>query len=50
MGHIFFVPQQVNNLDFAISSQAQGLASQIPDTQIPTNMIGYHFHLNANIW
>jgi hypothetical protein len=39
MGHIFFVPQQVNNLDFAIPSQAQGLTSQILDTQIPTNML-----------
>jgi hypothetical protein len=29
MGHIFFVPQQVSNLDFAILSQAQGLTSQI---------------------
>jgi hypothetical protein len=39
MGHIFFVPQQVSNLDFAIPSQAQGLTSQILDTQIPTNML-----------
>ena len=39
MGHIFFVPQLVNNLDFAIPSQAQGLTSQILDTQIPTNML-----------
>ena len=38
MGHIFFVAQQVSDLDFAIPSQAQGLTSQLLDTQIPTNM------------